>query len=349
MQNFMPGTQPRGTHSFDPSSGSSAQSQALQMLDSINSEDDGAEDRDGPPFNIPLTNIAGASSFPSPLDASGLTSNRDILGFGAFGTTPSIASESSPASQFFQLAQDFSSSGGTRPPSSSSLPAAAHPSPFFSNQRRDSGISVGSVLSSNTDSDPGKTQLRKRKHTDNGRSAPPSTKCLTTSRSKSKTDDLNPVIITNALNSTLNRLADVMQKTLDASQATATKSTIASAATPSMTNAIPPIVTPPIESQTTQPSSDPSSVSSQGILNQEIEVATSDDTLLEDELFAASLFFTSATEEAVRAASTFIALGNNQVVQRRFLRRQLDVAALLPGKGKGKAVNSDDGDDPMVY
>ena len=52
--------------------------------------------------------------------------------------------------------------------SSSSLPAAAHPSPFFSNQRRDSGISVGSVLSSNTDSDPGKTQLRKQKHTDNG-------------------------------------------------------------------------------------------------------------------------------------------------------------------------------------
>ena len=66
-------------------------------------------------------------------------------------------------------------------------------------------------------------------------------------------------------------------------------------------------------------------------------------------MFAASLFFTSATEEAVRAASTFIALGNNQVVQRRFLHRQLDVAALLPGKGKGKAVNSDDGDDPMVY
>ena len=233
--------------------------------------------------------------------------------------------------------------------SSSSLPAAAHPSPFFSNQQRDSGISVGSVLSSNTDSDPGKTQLRKRKHTDNGRSAPPSTKRSTTSRSKSKTDDLNPVIITNALNSTLNRLADVMQKTLDASQATATKSTIASAAAPSMTNAIPPIVTPPIESQPTQPSSDPSSVSPQGILNQAIEVATSDDTLSEDELFAASLFFTSATEEAVPAASTFIALGNNQVVQRHFLRRQLDVAALLPGKGKGKAVNSEDGDDPMVY
>jgi hypothetical protein len=78
-----------------------------------------------------------------------------------------------------------------------------------------------------------------------------------------------------------------------------------------------------------------------------MEVATSDDTLSEDELLAASMFFTSATEEAVRVARTFIALDNNQVVQRRFLLRQLDAAALLPGKGKGKAVDNDD--DSMTY
>ena len=34
--------------------------------------------------------------------------------------------------------------------------------------------------------------------------------------SKSKTNDLNPVIISNALNSTLNHIANVMERTLDA-------------------------------------------------------------------------------------------------------------------------------------
>ena len=55
MQNFMPGTQPRGTYSFDPSS-SSAQS----VLDKVNAEEDGAEDQDGPPLDLSHANIAGA-------------------------------------------------------------------------------------------------------------------------------------------------------------------------------------------------------------------------------------------------------------------------------------------------
>jgi hypothetical protein len=89
------------------------------------------------------------------------------------------------------------------------------------------------------------------------------------------------------------------------------------------------------------------SASSQEILNQAIEVSTSDDTLSEDELLAASLFFTSGTEEALRAAHTYITLNNKHEVQRRFLLHQLNVAALLPGKGKGKA--SEDGDHSMTY
>ena len=70
---------------------------------------------------------------------------------------------------------------------------------------------------------------------------------------------------------------------------------------------------------------------------------------MEDELFAASLFFTSASDDAIRAVHTFIALGNNnQSVKYRFLLRQLDTAGLLPGRGKAKAV--EDGDDlSMVY
>ena len=361
MQNFMPGTQPRGTYSFDPSAAASS-TQSVQMLNTVNAEEDGAEDQVGPPFDVSLANVAGASSFPpvtsdpdriagtsfppvtSYLNHVASTSSfppsdldHDFLGF---GVTPSVASESS-----LSLPPDFASaSGGTRPPSSSSLPPMTHP---YSTQRHD--ISIGSAFSRNTDSDPGNTQLRntdsdpgntqlrKRKH--DGRSAggarPPSTKRL----SRSKTSDLNPVIISNSLNSTLNRLADVMEKTLDT-----TATTIAPTTAPA-TGA----VTPPSDSQTLPFSNQPSA-SPQAILNQAIKVATSIDTLSEDDLLLASLFFTSATEEAIRAARTFIALDNNPVVQRRFLLHQLNLAApsLLPGLGKGKGKATED-NDSMIY
>jgi hypothetical protein len=61
------------------------------------------------------------------------------------------------------------------------------------------------------------------------------------------------------------------------------------------------------------------------------------------------LFFTSALEDAIHAARTFIALNNNQVVQYCFLRCQLETAALLPGKGKSKAMDMEDGDGSMIY
>jgi hypothetical protein len=60
------------------------------------------------------------------------------------------------------------------------------------------------------------------------------------------------------------------------------------------------------------------------------------------------MFFMSASEEAFCAAQTFIMLGINPTVQCRFLLRQLTEAALLPGKGKEKAVEGD-GEDPMVF
>ena len=49
MQAFMPDTQPRGTHAFDPGSQSKSSQLATQALNAINTEDDGAEDQVGPP------------------------------------------------------------------------------------------------------------------------------------------------------------------------------------------------------------------------------------------------------------------------------------------------------------
>ena len=134
MQNFMPGTQPQGTYSFDPSS-SSAQS----VLDKVNAEEDGAEDQDGPPLDLSHANITGAF----------FSSNLNILGFGALPSKPSLS--------------HFSSSGGTRTPSLSSPPPTAHPGHPYSTQPCD--LSMGSGLAfSHTDSDSGNTQHRKQKH-----------------------------------------------------------------------------------------------------------------------------------------------------------------------------------------
>ena len=152
---------------------------------------------------------------------------------------------------------------------------------------------------------------------------------------------MNPVIMLTTLNSTINCMVDVMEKMLSS-----TAITTAPAALPT-TNAtdISSTVTSP--SQSAQPLPNPLLASPQEILNQAMKITTSDGTLTKDQLLAASLFFTSATESAVHTAHTFIALNNNQVVQRCFLLHLLEAAALLPGKGKGKVV--EDGDNSMSY
>ena len=162
--------------------------------------------------------------------------------------------------------------------------------------------------------------------------------------SKSKTNDLNLVIISNALNSTLNNMADLMERTLNITTAPSSLST--TSLTPSS------IIPSPLESQALPVPSHPlsASASSTEILDQAIRIISGiDGSLTDDELLAASLFFTSASENAICAAHTFIALGNNnQSVKYRFLLHQLNTAGLLSGKGKAKAV--EDGDDlSMVY
>ena len=192
MQLFMPGTQPRGTHAFDPA-GSSSQS-ATQILDIVNAEEDGAEDQVDPLLDSTMADmLVTPASAVSPLVLPNPGS--------------SIVSSLPPSDP-----STSSSSGSARPPPPSSLLPTIHPHPA---QRRD--ISMGSVT---TSSEAGSSQLRKHKH--DARSAigmqGPSTKRA----SRSKADDLNPSIISNAPNATLNRMVDVMERTLDASAVTTT-------------------------------------------------------------------------------------------------------------------------------
>ena len=209
MQTFMSGTQPQGTHTFDPAS-SSSQS-AMQMLDSINTEEEGAEDQVN---SLPDPSISTTSPLiPPDLDT--------------FLTSSIIASLLPPHSG------PSSSSGHTNPPPSSSLPPTVYSWPT---QQPD--ISMGSMQSMTTGSDAGSAgQHQKRKY--DARLASSMQPCSSKQLSMSKTNDLNPVIITTALNSTLNRMVNVMERTLDAT---------AAPSAPAPSTAPPPIINPSIKS-----------------------------------------------------------------------------------------------------
>ena len=62
MKAFMPGTQPCGTHAFDPNN-SSSQS-AIQILNVVDAEEDEEEDQVGPPFDSPISNVPAAAFVP---------------------------------------------------------------------------------------------------------------------------------------------------------------------------------------------------------------------------------------------------------------------------------------------
>ena len=124
-------------------------------------------------------------------------------------------------------------------------------------------------------------------------------------------------------------MANVMERSLDVTAATITH-TAPLVTAPTTSSAAPPsIITSSVELQTTQlllipsqPLANPSSASASltEILNQVIRIISAEDSFLSnDELLSASLFFTSASEDGVHAACTFIALGSNQAVQYCFL------------------------------
>ena len=119
----MPGTQPRGTHAFDPAS-SSSQS-ATQMLNIVNAEEDGAEDQVGPQLDSPTANTPAAPvSVVSPLVPPDLGS--------------SIVSSLPPSDPSIS-----SSSGSARPPLSSLLLPTVHPQ-----LTQQCDISMGSITTS---------------------------------------------------------------------------------------------------------------------------------------------------------------------------------------------------------
>ena len=106
-------------------------------------------------------------------------------------------------------------------------------------------------------------------------------------------ETLNPVIISSQLNSTLTRLADVMEKSLDVT-ATSIKAQPAPSPSPQTLS---------MPSQCLGPPSTLSSTSSSDseILDKAIGIVTADkDSLSEDDLLAASLLFSNTSNDVVR-------------------------------------------------
>ena len=314
MQAFMPGTQLWGTHAFNP--GSSSSQSATQILNVVDEEEDKAKDYVGSLLDLPMANTSAANGSTATFNPTLIPSSTLLL-----GKTPSVL--------LFFFPQDLSASSSlssSKPLLSSSLPPIvySHPIPWHD-------LSLDSAHSITTSSDTGS-----QKHKHDARSIsgmqPPSSK----QASRSKTSDLNPVVISHSLNSTLICMVDVMQRSLDVTAPTG------SAPTPS-------IVTFPIKSQTAPfssissqslgPLSNPLSVSASTteILDQLIRIILANDSLLsEDELLVASLFFTSASEDAICAAQSFIALSNQSVVQYHFLHCQLDNGSFFSRKRQGQ-------------
>ena len=340
MQGFMPGAQPRGTHSFDPSSsaGSSAVA-ATQALDNINAENDGEEDEAGPTVDTPMANMPAAftstiaSLFPSaPGPPSADTPMANTMP--DFVSTISSLFPSAPGPDRDRHdTASFASEGTSR--------SNAMPPPFSSSISPTTHAAVNRLAFSRTTSSgtPTTSSQRKRKRDAAGdMSTPP----LSSKRSsKNKTDTMNPVIITSQLNSTLTRLADVMEKSLDvtATSIDVEPSSIDSESIPSGSE---------LRLGVPGPSTLSSSSSDSEVLDKALGIVTADKGFLsEDDLLAASLLFSNTSSDVVRIARTFIALSNTPAVQHRFLVHQLKEAGLRTGKGKGKAIVSDH-DFPMM-
>ena len=154
---------------------------------------------------------------------------------------------------------------------------------------------------------------------------------------QNKMETLNLVIISSQFNSTLTRCADVMEKSLGVT-ATSIKAQPAPSPFSQMLS---------MPSQCLGPTSTLSSTSSSDseILDKAIRIVTADkDFLSEDDLLAASLFFSNTSSDVVCVTRTFIAFSDKPAVQHQFLMCQLEDAGLCTRKEKGKTTMNDDDD-----
>ena len=304
----MPGAQPRGTHSFNPNNPSSS---TTLELDKVNAENDGEEDQAGPPLDAPMTDMPAAFN--------------------------SVITHLFPPAPHTVSLAGASESDAIPPPFSSSISPSTHPHASSSRSQKNL-ISIHPSLSHSTSSENQTVQttssMRKRKRDATADMPLPSSK----RGSKNRTETLNPVIISSQLNSTLTRLADVMEKSLDVTATSLEPTTATHTAPLSTSHAL------SIPSQFPGPSSS----SDSEVLNEAFGIITADKLFLsEDDLLAASLFFSNTSNEVVRIARNFIALSKTPAVQFKFLLHQLKEAGLCTGKGKGKAIANDD-DFPMT-
>ena len=330
-------TRPHGTPSLPLDSTGSRQSMT-RGLNIIDSTEDGAGSKDqvGPSFGSATPDFeigqtfSTTSSFGQPLfDSSQFFQETSQLlqevpsafplGSFNFSMPVDMSLSQEVPTVVVSTAPPLSASsaaGSTSHPQTSSLSSSIYPRPLLD----DLSITSASSPCSLSDAGTGSSQKRKFNTQSDSGMQPPSSKRM----SMSRTEDLNPAILTHNLNSTLARLADIIERSLDVTAAAAAAAV--AAPLPSVT---------PSDSQTPHSSSyQPqlpvsSSSSSAEDLDTAIKLATGNITLTEDELFAASVYFTNQTNDTIRTARTFIQLEDNKAVQRRFLLNQLNQAGLL--------------------
>jgi hypothetical protein len=268
----MPGAQPRGTYSFNPSSSSRASE--TQALDSVNAENNGEEDQAGsfaadtPMENMPAVFTLMMSHSPPDPQADTVSLRGTSQ---SHAMPPPFSSSISPTTH---------SDRASHPPKRHFSANSAKPSHTTSSETQTTSAGTGSK--------------RKRKHNASEDMPPPTRSLKRASRNKTKT--LNPVIISSQLNATLSHVADVMVKSLDV----AATPVDASAAPPSQSSSH----ASSIPSQLLTPPSAPSSLlsSDSEVLDKALGIVTADKVFSEDNLLTASLLFSNTSNEVVRIA-----------------------------------------------
>ncbi len=297
MASFMPGTQPRGGYAFDPASTSTA---ASIMLGEVNAEPDGEEDQLGPPV--------GASTSTS---AAALTSAMTTL-----FTMPRVPGTAYSSTSTVDNSLTVVGHEDHLDAVSVVNEALPHPNPTTpADERQPSSSHVTSPASGVSGS------ARPGKHKHDASSTPdmrpPSSKRSSkTGASGSKQEpQLSPVVMVNALNGTLNRMVDVMQKSIDVSETlvATNPSALLSPTHLSQVQAAPPASL-----------STPVTDDDEAMLTEAFHIASVNKEFLnDDEMVQACCLFTEHSSGNIRIARRYLDLKHNPTLQHLYLRKIL--------------------------